>query len=137
MNSAGIKTMRVFRVILLVYAAALVTLEMLAHGYVPVFTLVVIAFMLSVVGLHTYVIRRQRRIDAIKNRPRPDYASIAAMEREIYGETFGHEGAPKAVRTVSGPHGLPGTTQACWHCGDRARIRGLCLPCSKTLKGWS
>jgi uncharacterized protein YdbL (DUF1318 family) len=25
----------------------------------------------------------------------PDYAAIAAMEREVYGETFTHEGAPK------------------------------------------
>lgn len=29
------------------------------------------------------------------NRPRPDYASIATMERELYGETFEHEGAPQ------------------------------------------
>lgn len=71
-----------------------------------------------------------------RERPRPDYAAIAAMEREVYGEAFEHEGAPKPVRTVSGPHGLPAAAQACWHCGDRARIRGLCLPCSKMLKGW-
>jgi len=38
-------------------------------------------------------------------RPRPDYAAIARMEREVYGETFKHEGAPPARRTVSGPHG--------------------------------
>jgi hypothetical protein len=33
--------------------------------------------------------------------PRPDYAAIASMEREVYGETFRHEGAP--ARTVSRP----------------------------------
>ena len=27
-------------------------------------------------------------------RPRPDYAAIARLEREVYGETFKHEGAP-------------------------------------------
>ena len=27
--------------------------------------------------------------------PRPDYSAIARMEREVYGETFKHEGAPR------------------------------------------
>jgi hypothetical protein len=34
-------------------------------------------------------------LDAVRPaRPRPDYAAIARMERRIYGETFGHAGAP-------------------------------------------
>ena len=133
-----VKTVRVFRVILLAYAAALVAFEMVTRGYVPVYTLAVIGFMLSVVGFQTYVVRRQRRIDAIKNRPRADYASIAAMEREIYGETFEHDGAPKPVRTVSGPHGSPAASRACWHCGtpSSSRINGLCTGCYKMLKGY-
>ena len=34
---------------------------------------------------------------------RPDYAHIASMEREVYGETFTHDGAPEAQRPPK-PH---------------------------------
>ena len=54
-----------------------------------------VALLVLVMCLQTFVIRRQRRTDAIASRPRPDYSAIAAMEREVYGETFEHEGAPK------------------------------------------
>ena len=35
--------------------------------------------------------RRARHVEA--SRPRPDYRQIAAMEREVYGEVFHHDGA--------------------------------------------
>ena len=44
----------------------------------------------------------------------PDYALIARMEREIYGQTFGHEKAP-------GPTACPESRDkgdACWYCGQ-------------------
>jgi hypothetical protein len=33
-----------------------------------------------------------------QSRPRPDYRLIAALERDIYGEAFEHDGAPRVVR---------------------------------------
>jgi len=46
--------------------------------------------------VNTRTIRRaravQRRKEALERRP--DYAAIARMEREIYGEAFKHDGAP-------------------------------------------
>jgi hypothetical protein len=33
-------------------------------------------------------------IGRLERDPKPDYSLIAAMEREVYGETFDHEGAP-------------------------------------------
>jgi hypothetical protein len=39
--------------------------------------------------------------------PRPDYALIASMEREIYGEAFHHDGAPEvAMITGRDPFGM-------------------------------
>lgn len=35
-------------------------------------------------------------------RPRPDYAAIARMEREVWGEAFRHEGAPAVVKPLYG-----------------------------------
>ena len=51
--------------------------------------------MTGIVG-QTSVIHRKDRQRLADLQPHPDYSLIAAMEREIYGETFEHEGAPKA-----------------------------------------
>jgi hypothetical protein len=49
-----------------------------------------------------------------------DYALIAHMEREIYGQTFGHEKAP----------GPCDKGDACWYCGQHTtRKYRLCSPC--------
>jgi hypothetical protein len=48
----------------------------------------IIALALAI-WMTTRTIRRREYLD----RPRPDYAAIAAMEREVYGETFRHEGS--------------------------------------------
>lgn len=43
----------------------------------------------------------QRRAQVIEaSRPRPDYALIARMEREVYGEAFRHDGAPGVTRAA-------------------------------------
>ena len=49
------------------------------------------------------------RIRRCRNRAmsRPDYTSIAAMEREIYGETLKHEGAPTIDRIQAGEEPPP------------------------------
>lgn len=39
-------------------------------------------------------IRQREHLD----RPRPDYSLIAAMELEVYGQAFRHDGAPEAVK---------------------------------------
>jgi hypothetical protein len=58
--------------------------------FIPVASAVCLAL---VMRYQTVVIRRAERV----NRPRPDYAAIARMEREIYGEAFNHDGAPEPV----------------------------------------
>jgi hypothetical protein len=48
-------------------------------------------------ALQTRLLRRLRREEARlahECRPRPDYAAIAAMETEIWGHAFDHDGAP-------------------------------------------
>jgi hypothetical protein len=67
---------------------------------------------------HTRRAARQK----IANRPRPDYALIAEMEREIYGETFTHDGAPRAsgasgVVKAHCPAGHPYAITVC-HCSE-------------------
>jgi len=43
----------------------------------------------------------------VASRPRPDYALIAAMEREVYGEAFRHDGAPEGIPgTADGASGV-------------------------------
>ena len=57
------------------------------------------------------------RMTYVPERPRPDYSAIAAMEREVYGEMFRHEGAP-------GRHS-PGHHPARGHRGLRSLAPGL------------
>ena len=55
------------------------------------------AFFTASVVFHTLTLRGLRRQEAAllhELRPRPDYAAIAAMEAEIWGHPFRHEGAP-------------------------------------------
>jgi hypothetical protein len=61
----------------------------------------IIAIALCTVAIvaQTATIRRMDRERLASLQPHPDYSSIAAMEQEIYGETFEHEGAPKAAGT--------------------------------------
>jgi hypothetical protein len=94
---------------------------------------------------------------------RPDYAAIARMERDIWGQAFEHGGAPvvpgvmppHTVRTVRCPRGHTWThygrgpdpacsrceddrraSPACARCGSTAPIlaRGLCQPCYGHLR---
>jgi len=84
---------RSYRATLAAYAGAfcgLLLAEVTTRGHAAVFS--VLLFVLAI-GLQTYVIRRSRRIEAAANRTHPDYIAIAAMEREVYGETFRHEGS--------------------------------------------
>lgn len=66
-------------------------------------------------------------LDAL-DRPRPDYSAIAAMERDIYGETFGHDGAPDIAARAR-----PAGRTECRRCGYRYRPGdfGTCRECSR------
>ena len=61
------------------------------------FGLISFACVLGLAAVMTYQTKVIHRVERA-NRPRPDYSVIARMEREVYGETFEHEGAPAAVR---------------------------------------
>jgi len=84
------------------------------------------------IGLETCVVRRRRGSDAVANRPRPDYISIAAMERDIYGETFRHDGAPQDGRgpiasTLLPKDREPSVRLQC-RLGHETRVRGSMPP---------
>jgi hypothetical protein len=88
-----------------------------------IFGLISFACVAALVVTMTWQTRVIHRIERA-NRPRPDYSLIAAMEREVYGETFGHEGAPNPVRMVAGQ------TRMCARCmAPYARIDGHCAAC--------
>ena len=95
------------------------------HFVAALLPAVLIAVWALLLCVQTKLIRRQRRIDAIASRPRPDYSAIARMEREVYGREFGHDGAPgfppgsveNAVALASG-NGL------CDGCGGRLALYG-------------
>ena len=63
-----------------------------------------------------------RRVYGV-DRPRPDYSAIAAMEREVYGEEFKHEGAP-SQRGRSNPN-----LGQCDYCDRPVYLGGQCLQC--------
>jgi hypothetical protein len=52
---------------------------------------------------------------------RPDYAAIARIEREIYGETFTHDGAPLPAVCVNG-------------CAKPLYKGGMCCPCYRRCR---
>ena len=61
-----------------------------------------------------------------------DYAFIAHMEREIYGKTFEHDGAPGPARCPEGRGEQLKCDKgdACWYCGQyTTRKYRLCSPC--------
>jgi hypothetical protein len=89
--------------------------------------LAIAAFALMMVAWTTRQLRADRRALARK----PDYALIAAMEREVYGEAFRHDGAPEGsegtgTRRVSWPmsiepgHDIQGR-KYCSECREQER----------------
>ena len=99
-GSNRIQILRALRAGLAIYFAAILildTADWINLGHVVLWELAVLAFVASVIGFQAFVIRRQERLD----RPRPDYSAIAAMEREVYGETFEHDGGPETAPPVA------------------------------------
>ena len=104
----AMRIVRGFTVAALIFDGA-VTLFELAGAAFPVTAILAgaIAVIVTVLRWQTrYLHRKPAPI-----RPAPDYAAIARMEREVYGETFGHEGAPRRLRMVAGQ------TRMCGECG--------------------
>ena len=85
-------------------------------------------------------------------RPRPDYALIASMEREVYGETFRHDGSPVADAFALARHATdemadwiadpddesaPALPMPCPNCGRRrAHSRGAGCVSGAWPQGW-
>jgi len=97
----------------------------------------------GVVGLiltmawQTRLIRRMDRQRLIQLRPRPDYSAIAAMERDIYGEAFRHEGSIASMFLPKSPVLFTGTRshaeRECGACGYGYRPGdfGVCRKCDR------
>jgi multisubunit Na+/H+ antiporter MnhG subunit len=90
----GLTFLRVWRVFLVVTALANIaigTLDVLAgHATWGVISAVAVLFCTVTVAIQTHAIRRAVQ----RAKVRPDYAAIAAMEREVYGEVFTRPGEP-------------------------------------------
>jgi hypothetical protein len=126
------------------------------------FCLISFACVLGLAGAMTYQTKVIRRVERA-SRPRPDYSLIAAMEREIYGETFGHDGAPEpggfvlpAGARITPPHGygislaefgqnvaglhrtmagIPAVSMLCKGCGSpMSYARRYCLKCYRQYR---
>jgi hypothetical protein len=116
---------------------------MLRHGlYAAALPAFLIVVWLVLICVQTRLIQRREWLD----RPRPDYSAIAAMERDIYGETFAHEGAPKSGSVAElhammddlaerAMRGRPPKHECVVFCGHGpARAGGMCAPCYRQEK---
>jgi hypothetical protein len=92
MNAKTLRAVRWLQIAGLLLSTADLVRDLL-RGYQgdAIFAAVLIAFWSLMLCAQKKLIHRREELE----RPRPDYAAIAAMEREVYGETFEHEGAPK------------------------------------------
>lgn len=93
-----LRAWRIYVVAALVFNAGMLVVDAVTGNPIVVLPIICVTFLVGALVLMTRVIRRR----AEQLRPRPDYAAIARMERDVYGETFGHDGAP--ARTVGVPH---------------------------------
>lgn len=71
-------------------------LSLLADSPLMIVQFVLIPILIWSIWIQTISIRRVAAREREAARPRPDYSAIARMEREVWGETFKHEGAPDA-----------------------------------------
>jgi hypothetical protein len=70
----------------------------LATGGFQILNAAAVAFLAVAIAAYTYLIRQAHRPVVT----RPDYAAIARMERDIWGQSFTHTRAP-AVASPGGP----------------------------------
>ena len=88
-STRGLRRSRAFNIIVVIIDAGLAVFQ-LCIG-VPTAALfpaiIALGFLLF--------IRKQSRDIAIREAPHPDYAEIAKMERDIWGQSFRHDGDPR------------------------------------------
>ena len=108
MNAArALRGVRVFQVAALLLNAAILVLDLIAGRLILALVAVILIGGLAVaIRTQTRTIRRREELD----RPRPDYSLIAAMEREVFGETFKHDGAPEKAAWDTRPRRWDGRT---------------------------
>lgn len=92
-----LRAWRIYVVAALVFNAGMLVVDAVTGNPIVVLPIICVTFLAGALVLMTRVIGRR----AEQLRPRPDYAAIARMERDVYGETFEHDGAP--ARTVGVP----------------------------------
>ena len=99
MSSAKtLRRVRVLQIAAIIINIAVLALDLVRGSFLTARLPIAFIIALTVaVRVHSGTIKRREWLD----RPRPDYAAIARMEREVYGEAFKHEGAP--ARTASRP----------------------------------
>jgi len=126
---------RIYRATLAAYVGAfcgLLLAEVTTRGHVAVFSVLLFVFATMAIGLETCVVRRRRGSGAVANRPHPDYISIAAMEREIYGETFRHDGTPQdgrgPIASTLPPKDRDPSVRLMCRLGHETRVRGTMPP---------
>jgi hypothetical protein len=88
-------TGRVFNVVAALYCTALAVIDLLGGRMVlAAILLVLVVASVASFAVSTKGAARSRARAVEQSRPRPDYRLIAALERDIYGEAFHHDGAP-------------------------------------------
>lgn len=104
-SSRSMRSLRVFQIIVAAGNAALFPLNIAGHhasrasmNAGTALAMVLFAALFTTPRIHA--------IDK-QNRPRPDYARIARLEREIFGEAFRHDGAPDDGKPQMGGFCLP------------------------------
>ena len=136
----GTKAMRyarAFNVAAIVMNVAIFALDLLSGRHALAFMPFVCIAALSVcVRMQTKSIRRREELD----RPRPDYASIARMEREVWGRAFEHDGAPgmsvAELRATMDDLAERATARrnTCIGCDYPAAYSGRCAACYRRWK---
>lgn len=85
-----LRAWRIYVVAALVFNAGMLVVDAVTGNPIVVLPIICVTFLVGALVLMTRVIGRR----AEQLRPRPDYAAIARMERDVYGETFQHDGSP-------------------------------------------
>jgi hypothetical protein len=90
-----IRVVRRMLAVLLAANLAFVVLDGFTGRLIGLINVAAVICLALLIRYQTTAIRRMDRQQLAQLRPHPDYSAIAAMERDIYGETFKHRGAPE------------------------------------------
>jgi len=96
------RRLRLVEIALLAAGVAIGIVDVLTGSLMVLLAIAIVAVMAWALRLNTVTVRRIKEAA----RPRPDYTRIASLEREVYGKTFEHEGAPE-IRIPGVPPTMP------------------------------